>query len=558
VSRSSEPPTHLFTARSNRTAARRPPAPVPDDARPYAVRMRDGVRLATDVYLPSPRGRWPVLLSRLPYDKAGDECFMPSIARWFTERGYAVVVQDVRGKVRSGGALAPFVSEAADGYDTIDWIAQQPWCDGPVGMFGDSYFGWTQWAAAASRHPALRAITPRVISADVGDITARQGVFALEVTALWALETWVDEGLYDYETGFDWAIRPLSEVVPTALGGRRSPFLDQVAAGGIPAPARAPIFGDIPALHLGGWWDLARRGQIATWHEASRQQRAPQFLLMDAADHGWTHVREPGQPYVDPRTDASTMARYLDCYLGPLAPFLRHFLTGEGDYQAPPVRWMLTHDGWQTSDSWPPEGSRPLDWFLQPRQNAAGALAGAPARRERVVSWRHDPKRPVPSLAHAYHPLIQPPDESALDGREDVLIYETQPQPAPLDLAGPVSVSVHLSSSAPSTHLMATVSDLPPTGPALRVLDGAAHAAGPWPQKITIDLGSTGYRLRPGHRLRLALSSSEFPRYPPHPGTAADPWSTTDFRPAENRIVVGGVRGAYLRCFAVATRGEDT
>jgi uncharacterized protein len=252
------------------------------------------------------------------------------------------------------------------------------------------------------------------------------------------------------------------------------------------------------------------------------------------------------------------MARYLDGYLGPLAPFLRHFLTGEGDYQEPPVRWMLTHDGWRVSDSWPPEGSRPLVLFLQPQQGAVSALTGVPAPRERVVSWVHDPQRPVPSLAHAYHPLIEPADESALDGREDVLVYETEPHSGPLDLAGPVSVSVHLSSSAPSAHLMATVSDVPPSGPAFRVLDGAAHAEGPWPQEIAVDLGSTGYRLRPGHRLRLALSSSEFPRYPPHPGTAADPWSTSDFRPAENRIVVGGVRGACLRCFAVATKGEDT
>ncbi|MQA98017.1 MAG: CocE/NonD family hydrolase, partial [Streptosporangiales bacterium] len=262
--------------------------------------MRDGILLATDVYLPSRGRRWPVLLSRLPYDKAGDECFMPDTARWFTERGYAVVVQDVRGKVRSDGVTAPFRAERLDGYDTIEWITSQEWCGGPVGMFGDSYFGWTQWAAAASRHPALRAIAPRVISADVADLLWSQGVLALEVSALWAFETWMDEALYDPVGPLDWSVRPLSEVVPAAHGGRRSPFLDALGAGALDQAARMPVRGDLPALHIGGWWDILQGGQLATWRRARSAGPAPQHLIMDAMDHGGTRLRAPGEPYVDP------------------------------------------------------------------------------------------------------------------------------------------------------------------------------------------------------------------------------------------------------------------
>jgi uncharacterized protein len=539
------------------TARRRPFADVPSDARPYAVRMRDGVRLATDVYLPSRGRRWPVLLSRLPYDKAGDECFMPDIARWFNERGYAVVVQDVRGKVRSDGALAPFRHEATDGYDTIDWIADQSWCAGPVGMFGDSYFGWTQWAAAASRHPALAAITPRVISADAGDITTRQGLFALEVSALWAFEAWMDEALYDADGQLDWSVRPLSEVVPTAHGGRRSPFLDAVARGDLPDAARAPVRGDIPALHVGGWWDIVQRGQVTTWRTARRARRAPQFLVMDATDHGWTHLREPGETYVDPRTDDVTMRRFLDRYLDPLVPFLDHYVGGRGSYDVPPVRWMVAHHAWRHSDDWPPDGSAPVDWQLR-GDTSRGALSRAAEASEHLVSWTHDPHDPVPSLAHAYHPLIEPADEADLENRTDVLIYQTEPRREPLDLAGPVSVTLVLSSSAESAHVMATVSDLAPDGTAQKIVDGGSLAESPWPREVTVDLGHTGYRVRPGHRLRLTLSSSEFPRYPPHPGTPADPWTTRDFRPAEQQVIVGGPRGAYLRCFALELRGGDS
>lgn len=520
--------------------------------------MRDGVRLATDVYLPARGRHWPVLLSRLPYDKAGDECFMPSIARWFSERGYAVVVQDVRGKIRSGGALAPFRREVVDGYDTIEWISKQKWCGGPVGMFGDSYFGWTQWAAAASQHPALRAITPRVISADITDITSRQGIFALEVNALWALETWVDEALYDYEGHLDWSIRPLSEVVPTALDGRRSTFLDQVASGSLADVSRLSVRGDVPALHLGGWWDILQRGQIATWREARRRGRSPQFLVMDAADHGWTHLRQSGVPYIDPHTDESTMQRFLDHYLGTLLPFLEHFVSGDGSYEAPPVRWMLANDTWRECASWPPESSRPVDWFLvgDPKSHR-GALSEIPDRHHRAVAWTHDPRDPVPGLAHAYHPLIVPADESALAHRDDVLIYQTEAFREPLDLVGPANATLSVTSNTESAHLMATLSDVAPDGSALKILDGASRVTSPWPCDITIDLGSTGYRLRPGHRLRLALSSSEFPRYVLHPGTPADPWTARDFRRTEQQIFLGGARGARLRCFALDTSGEN-
>src|SRR5262249_53449721 len=138
------------------------PAPLDPDAEQMHVRMRDGVRLATDVYLGDDSTPRPAVLVRLPYDKCGRYTVMRQRAPWFTERGYAFVAQDVRGKFRSGGETVPYVREVTDGYDTIDWIVSQPWCDGSVGMFGDSYYGYTQWAAVASGHPALRAIVPRV------------------------------------------------------------------------------------------------------------------------------------------------------------------------------------------------------------------------------------------------------------------------------------------------------------------------------------------------------------------------------------------------------------
>lgn len=536
-------------------AARRPYGDVPADARSYAVRMRDGVRLATDVYLPATGQRWPTLLSRLPYDKAGNECLMPQIARWFNERGYAVVVQDVRGKIRSGGALEPFSSEMVDGYDTIDWITQQGWCVGRVGMFGDSYYGWTQWAAAASGHRALCAIAPRVASADIGDITSRDGVFSLEVTALWALETWVDEHLYDYDGAPDWSIRPLCDVVPAALGGRRSAFLDQVVAGGLDPSARLPVRGDVPALHLGGWWDIVLQGQLATWRRARAARRAPQFLVVDAVDHGWNRLRPPAESCPDPRT-GEAVDRMLDADLGPMHAFFDHFVAQSGSYDAPPVRWMLANASWRDSDDWPPADSRPVDWYLSGgAEGGVGALCATPDRERRTRAWTHDAADPMPSLAHAYHPLIEPADDAVLAERDDVLAFQTEPVSRPLDLAGPVGLTADVTTSSPDGKLVAFLGDVAPDGSVLRIADGvAALSSG----RITVELGDVGYRVRPEHALRLLISASAFPRYLPDTGTGENPWTAREFVATVQQIGTGGTHPARLRCHIMEATGEES
>jgi len=515
--------------------------------------MRDGVRLATDVYLPVRGRRFPTLLTRLPYDETGDECLIPEIAGWFTERGYAVVAQDVRGKIRSGGALEPFRAEVVDGYDTLDWIEAQSWCAGPVGMFGDSYYGWTQWAAAASGHRALRAVAPRVTSADIGDITSRSGIFSLEVTALWALETWVDEYLYGYDGAPDWSIRPLRDVIPTALGGRRSPFLDDVTIHGLDNSARLPVRGDVPALHLGGWWDLAQRGQLGTWRRARSVGRAPQFLAVDAVDHGWNALHPTDESWTG-ATAGVPVERYLDSYLGPMLGFFDCFVAGKGAYEAPPVCWKLANVAWQDAESWPPPDSRPLDWYLVGAHGTRGDLRSAPETRHRTVSWVQEPDDLVPSLAHAYHPLIEPADHAVLADRADVLTFDSEPVTRPLDLAGQVTLIVETVSTSAGARIMASVGDVAPDGTVLRIADGVAAAPS---GRVVVDLGDAGYRLRPGHALRLMVSASEFPRYLPDTGTGENPWTARRFIPTKQQIVIGGTYAARLRCHIMEVRGGD-
>ena len=449
-------------------ARRRGPAEPPAHARQYAVRMNDGTLLATDVYLP-PAGRGPVLLSRLPYDKAGSECFLPACADWFTERGYVVAVQDVRGKLRSAGELAPFAHEVSDGFDTIEWVTGQDFCAGPVGMFGDSYYGFTQWAAAASGHRALAAMAPRVTSASFTGLLNRQGVFSLDMAASWALETWVDEDLYEYEGRLDWTVRPQSEIVSHVLGGRRPVGLDRWAVGDLPNAASLPVTGKVPALHLGGFDDIVLRGQLDTWRRA-RSGPAPQHLVLDARDHGWTPRRALGSPYRDPQESAAGMQRFLDDYLGPLLPFFDHHLRDEPTDPGPAVRWRTGTGAWMSSETWPPSGTRSILKYL----TGSGGLSDHAPRSRAEVGWQHDPAHPVPSNVHPYYPNIDPADDRAILDRTDVVSFAEAPATGHTVLLGPAQLELTVSSEAASAFVVATVYDQGPEGALRRITDGAA------------------------------------------------------------------------------------
>ncbi len=235
------------------------PGPVDPSAEQHMVPTRDGVELAIDVYLPAGTGPWPAVLVRLPYDKNGRYCWMPQIAGHFTARGYAFHVQDVRGKFRSGGEVNAFVHEIDDGYDTLEWIAHQGWCSGAIGMWGDSYYGFTQWTAVASGHPALKAIVPRVTVADLFGWLA--GVTPL-YGAHYLAQYWSDALTHHWTP--DWSHRPLCELFDEGFRaiGSRSISFDRILA---EERGRAPVdlySGGhpferlrIPTLHGVGWFD---------------------------------------------------------------------------------------------------------------------------------------------------------------------------------------------------------------------------------------------------------------------------------------------------------------
>ncbi len=551
------------------------PAPLDPRAEQIMVPMRDGVRLATDVYLPdggTGRGRSPTVLVRLPYDKSGRYTFMPILAPYVNGRGYAFVVQDVRGKFRSEGETVPFVHEVQDGYDTLEWIARQAWSDGAVGMFGDSYYGFTQWAAVASAHPALRAIVPRVTSADLATVNwSGEGVTAL-YGADYLAHYWVDNLIHDYDV--DWSRRPLAELFDegfTAIGARSRGFdiLIERETGARPSldpyPAGHPFDRlRIPVLHSVGWFDNLAPDSMRDYLALTRRndRAGMQYLVADSNDH--ENYRLDDVPFtLDDYHDTNdeAIARMIPLYLDPALEFFDVVLRG-ADRIVPPVRWHLGNDGWHESSQWPPSRVRKLTLRLSAADRAAadpggdggGLLTLRPEAALSSARWLHNPSDLVPSTVEdPFSFLFEYPDEREVERRPDVLAFTGEPADEPLDLVGPVVVSLRLATTGPSMHLFAKLLDVAPDGAAHMLTRGQMVVRDTdLDRPVRVDLNHLGYRLMPGHRLRLQLASSDYPLYVPHPGTDENPWLATATTTNEQALLTGGERTSYLEVSTLA------
>lgn len=542
-----------------------PPAAESPLSIPVRVRMRDGVLLAADVYLPGAPERThgdvgDTILIRLPYDKSGSYCFIPQVAEYFMRHGYRVVAQDVRGKFRSGGDALLFINEVDDGYDTIEWIIQQPWSNGRVAMWGDSYYGYTQWAAAASGHPALKAISPRVTGTDLGAPVPRvagERTRPVEwaVTYMYPLTQFFDNDAYSWEP--DWSRGHLADQAEEFMTqvGQRSLSYDQW----YPHPVRLPRFPaggpfagrSVPVLHTIGWWDNC---SPLSWSDVARIRTHPNweahhYLRIESIDHEGFQLREAEEDRVAERSD-DQIRGLLPRTLDPTLAFFDVFVRGNGSaHDVPRVTWNLAGtDTMNESTSWPPSGVRAETRFA----TASGALLADRPDGARRLTWTHDPGDPVPSsVPDAFSYLLHLPDEAPIGERDDVLVFESEPAKADVDLVGPVTARLRIASDGPVMDCFIRLLDVSPDGSAIRIARGQRQLLDATEaETIEIDLGSVGYRLRAGHSLRVHVSSSDYPEFLLQTGTGADPWTWGETRTNAQSVVVGGV-DAFALTFAV-------
>lgn len=531
---------------------------------------RDGTVLRANVFRPAAAGRYPAIVDRTPYGKAGG---LSSAAR-FAQAGYAYISQDLRGRFASGGTWVPFSApatrDADDGYDAIEWAAAQPWCTGAVGSSGLSYGAWAAWMLARRRPPHLRAMAARSIPGELTDIDW-PGAFRLGRRVSWWVQTMAPDvrrraGLAPLSADDDahtmgrlardnWAaLLPVSRIVDLLPPGLAEHVSDWLAH-----PSRQPwrfaeAHGEIevPNLDTSGWFDHCN-GSIAHLAGLQRHARTPLARTGSRLVIGpWNHMslgrRRQGEFDFGPASQVdidALLIRWFD-----------HWLKGvdSGVDRDPPVRYFVLGSGeWRDAATWPPPAAERM-LFL----GCSGALAAdPPSGGEPPDTYTYDPRDPVPSLWSSSL-FTQPADRRRLDHRSDILRYRTAPLTEDVEIAGNPEVILHAASAAPDTDFFARLADDDPRGAALEIacgmvrarhrqsLDAADFLTPGAPVELRIQLGPTACRFRRGHRIRLEITSSDFPSYDRNHNTGGRDLFDAELRVAHQQVFHAAGRPSRL------------
>ena len=521
------------------------------------VPMRDSVTLSADVYRPAVVGRWPAVVVRTPYNKART-LDLP----WFhylAAHGYAVVLQDVRGRGDSDGVFRPYRHDGQDGFDTIEWAAAQPWCDGKVGTYGGSYLGHIQWLTALEHPPHLAAMIVRVPPSDpfVENPTGTHGPMHLCWLHL------VGARAYQNIEAVNWG--PIYEHLPLLtmdekLGRLGTTWREELQHTRLDEYWEPLCYQkkfdrvDLPVLHISGWYDDEQIGtplnfRGMTRHGASEHARKNQKLLMGP----WGH-------------DVNAASKVDDLDFGPDAVidlkayqrrWLDHWLKGQdsGLLAEPAARlFVMGENRWRDEKDWPLARTQWTRFHLHSQGSANsrfgdGVLATEKPQAEKADVYRYDPARPVPFLTRPTSSQIGGPDDyAAIEQRADVLVYVTPPLETDVEVTGPIKLELYAASSAVDTDFMAMLVDVHPTGYVQRLCDGMVRArfrdgmnkpALIDPGKIykyEIDVWNTAQVFFKGHRIGLQISSSAFPKFDRNLNTGEDLATGTRMLVAEQTI----------------------
>ena len=508
--------------------------------------MRDGVQLATDVYLPQGAGPFPTIAIRTPYAKSDGRL----IGDFFTRYGYAVAIQDVRGRHASEGEFYPFRAEVDDGVDFTRWLKRQPWCNGKIGAFGLSYLGFTQWAMAVG-NPDLTSLAPALITANLYHGLYQGGAFGKLTFLHWSLTSYGRRGDWAGAKHIDrgYAHFPLVESDDAAL--KDIPFYNDWVSHPVPDDYWRALnvdhrFAEItaPALLTAGWYDFFLAGQLRDFElirrTASPRVREQTKLLIGPWNHAFFNGNQKRYGIRQGKLELVPFA-----FVRAAKDWFDYSLQGlnNGWEHRPPVRaYVLGANVWRDEQQWPPANAQARAFYLHSggkaqTLNGDGTLdSSAPTQAEPEDSFVFDPLKPVPTQggAHGVPLACGPADQRAVEARPDVLVYSSVPLAEPLLVMGPVTARLFAASTARDTDFTAKLVDVFPDGQALLVCEGVLRARyrNGWdkPEPLEpsrtcafdIHVGHTAVQFQPGHRIRLEISSSNFPRYDPNPNTGAE------------------------------------
>jgi putative CocE/NonD family hydrolase len=532
------------------------------------VKMRDGILLYADIYRPVDKGAHPVLLVRTPYDKTGEG----ETCRRAAQRGYVCITQDVRGRYTSQGDWYPFKNEPNDGYDSVEWAAMLPYSNGKVAMFGDSYLGATQWLAAIMRPPHLAAIQPSLTASNYHDGWVYQGG---------TFEQWFDQS-WTSILAVDTLRRKADKTIHAKEWAEKLPESRYPVLRADDLTSLAPYYFDwlthpnyddywkhwsieenypnlsVAALHIAGWYDVFLRGSLRNYigmraHAHTQWARDHQHLIIGPWIHDGPMNGKSGDVDFGQVSAIDESTAMLDWY--------NELFQKRPEKPDKPVRiFVMGINEWRSEDDWPLARTNYTRYYLRSagRANSSsgdGSLSTANPALQGADSFFYDPANPVPThggnLCCSREGDQVPSgafDQSEIEKRSDVLVYTTDPFGKDFEVTGPLRAEIYISSSAEDTDVTAKLVDVWPNGFAQNLADGIQrlrYRNSPTKSelmqpgtiyKTTVDMGATSNVFRKGHRLRLEISSSNFPHFDRNLNTGESPEKGSTFIKTENRI----------------------
>ena len=520
------------------------------------IPMRDGTRLAANIFRPKGEGRFPCILMRTPYgkpdEKSGD-------AKRYTAAGYAMVVQDCRGRGKSAGVWDPFRYDVEDGFDTQEWVGQQAWCNGSIGTAGGSYVGWTQWAPTPRQSRYLKAMVPVVPFGNAYDVAYTAGAFQLALMMGWGSAV---GGVTLAPDKLQEAFRHLPLCTFGEQFEKKVPYLDEWV--------KHCAYDDywkqrgidyryaevtIPVLNIGGWYDIFSKAtlDLVTQVRASshdRMVRRNEFVIIGPWTHG-VGASKVGEL----EFGADAALKLGDFQFRWFEYWLKGRETGVQDWPAYYL-FVMGENRWRGEDEWPLKRTRFTSYFIHGGGHAAslkgdGSMNTTEPGDEPRDQFTYDGNNPVPSVGgnNLVGASAGPQDQTRVEEREDVLVYSTPPLEQDLEVTGPVKLVLWAASSARDTDFTGKLVDVHPDGKAYNLCDGiirAQYREGTEkptllePDKATrfeIDLWVTSNLFRRGHRVRLEVSSSNFPRFDRNPNSGKPFGTDTELLRAHQTIL---------------------
>jgi putative CocE/NonD family hydrolase len=526
--------------------------------RDIPTRMRDQVILRADVYRPDDNEKHPAIVVRTPYNKilSGDSGYLSAVHAAFA--GYAFVIQDTRGRFASEGEFVPMTSEGPDGYDTIETVAAERWCDGNVGMVGSSYLGRNQWQAALENPPHLKAIAPSITLCGPLSDTRLTGVIDLEQSISWFAAMAVDMLEKLRKEGKDiskaremldrarfnlhevYNFLPLKDIPYFQFEGLAQGFWIRMSEALPPnVKSEKDLHWDyskvkVPCFNAAGWYDLFI-GSLFTNFLGMRERggselaRKGQYVFCGPWSHGGELLQYVGGINFGPAGSSVatfTMERHLT--------FFDKYLRGiEGRPMSPVRYFVMGLNRWRNADTWPLPQTEWQRFFLHSkgRANTAagdGILSRDAASAEPPDIFVYDPRFPVPTIGGRILPagiLVPGPfDQTPVEKRSDVLCYTTPELKEVLEVTGPLKLHLFASTSAKDTDFTAKLVDVLPDGTAYNIAEGCIRAryrksvlksefvTSGEVYEFVVDIAATSIIFGRGHRIRIDISSSNFPR----------------------------------------------